>query len=198
MSELNPLTVITPDSACEIVPVNPPGDEVAVYVVIGVPPSEVGAVNATLACVELVAVTVPTVGAPGAAAITTGSAPELVETFPAASVATAVIKRVPTESVPVVQVYVPLVATQVEPDATPSTNNSTVVPASAVPVNTRVPEVVMLSELKEPKSEPASKSGVPGAVGAVRSMVIIVEAVDKLAGPVLPVTSLIAAIDRRG
>lgn len=56
----------------------------------------------------------------------------------------------------------------------------------------------MLSELKEPKSELASKSGVPGAVGAVRSMVIIVEAVDKLAGPVLPATSLIAAIDRRG
>ena len=38
----------------------------------------------------------------------------------------------------------------------------------------------------------------PETVGAVRSMVIMVEAVDKLAGPVLPAMSLMAAMARRG
>jgi hypothetical protein len=45
--------------------VTPPGDEVAVYEVIGDPPLLAGAVYATVAVDELVAVAVPIVGAPG-------------------------------------------------------------------------------------------------------------------------------------
>ena len=46
------------------VPVNPPGDEVAVYVTAPAPRSD-GAVYATVAVLEPVAVAVPIVGAPG-------------------------------------------------------------------------------------------------------------------------------------
>src|SRR5450432_1926606 len=46
------------------VPVKLPGVDVAVYPVIGDPPSEAGAVNDTVAC-PLPAVAVPMVGAPG-------------------------------------------------------------------------------------------------------------------------------------
>ena len=69
----------------------------------GVPPSEAGAVNATVALVELTAVAVPMVGAPGAEAITTESDEEATELFPAGSVAVAVIVRVPAVSDPEVQ-----------------------------------------------------------------------------------------------
>ena len=55
-----PLTVIV-DAP---VPVNPPGVDVAVYVTEPAPAS-VGAVYATVAVLELVAVAVPIVGAPG-------------------------------------------------------------------------------------------------------------------------------------
>jgi hypothetical protein len=47
-----------------LVPVNPPGLEVAVYAVIAVPPSLAGAVKAT-ETEETLAVAVPIVGAPG-------------------------------------------------------------------------------------------------------------------------------------
>ena len=55
-----------PLPACEIDPVIPPGEEVAVYEVIVAPPSDAGAVNATLAVVAPVAVALTDVGAPGA------------------------------------------------------------------------------------------------------------------------------------
>ena len=54
-----------PLPACEIVPVTPPGEEVAVYEVIAAPPSEVGAVKETFAVVAPVEVAVTEVGAPG-------------------------------------------------------------------------------------------------------------------------------------
>ena len=54
-----------PLPACEIDPVIPPGDEVAVYEVIVAPPSEIGAVNETFAVVAPVDVAVTEVGAPG-------------------------------------------------------------------------------------------------------------------------------------
>jgi hypothetical protein len=57
---------IVPLPACEIVPVTPPGDEVAVYEVIVAPPLEAGAVNVTFAVVAPVDVAVTEVGAPGA------------------------------------------------------------------------------------------------------------------------------------
>jgi hypothetical protein len=64
---VNPLTVIVPDPAWFNVPVIPPGDETAVYDVIGAPPSLAGAVNDTVAVDVPVAVAVPMVGAPGLA-----------------------------------------------------------------------------------------------------------------------------------
>ena len=60
--------MIVPDVACDKVPVTPPGEEVAVYEVIVAPPLETGAVKATVAVVDPVAVAVPTVGAPGTTA----------------------------------------------------------------------------------------------------------------------------------
>ena len=55
-----------PLPACEIDPVIPPGDDVAVYEVIVAPPLEVGAVNETFAVVAPVDVAVTEVGASGA------------------------------------------------------------------------------------------------------------------------------------
>ena len=52
--------------ACEIEPVIPPGDDVAVYEVIVAPPLEAGAVKETFAVVAPVDVAVTDVGAPGA------------------------------------------------------------------------------------------------------------------------------------
>ena len=62
---VKPVIAIVPLPACEIVPVMPPGDEVAVYEVIVAPPSEIGAVNETFAVVAPVDVAVTDVGAPG-------------------------------------------------------------------------------------------------------------------------------------
>jgi hypothetical protein len=60
----SPVTVIEVQGAAHV-PVNPPGDEVAVYERIAEPPSLAGAEKATLAC-ALPPVAVPTTGAPGA------------------------------------------------------------------------------------------------------------------------------------
>ena len=57
-----------PEPAWFTVPVFPPGFDVAVYLVIAKPPLEDGAVYATVADVELVAVATPIPGAPGLAA----------------------------------------------------------------------------------------------------------------------------------
>ena len=62
------------------VPVPPAGYEVAVYKVIGDPPSDEGAVNATVAVVGPVAVAVPMTGAPGTpSGVTDADAPEAAE-----------------------------------------------------------------------------------------------------------------------
>ncbi len=58
---VKPVTVIGLDAPA---PVFPPGFEVAVYPVIGLPPSEAGGVKATVAW-PLPAVALPMVGAPG-------------------------------------------------------------------------------------------------------------------------------------
>jgi hypothetical protein len=62
------------------VPVTPPGDDVAVYVVIVAPPLAEGAVYATVAVVALVCVAVPIVGASGTFATTEDVAFELADT----------------------------------------------------------------------------------------------------------------------
>ncbi len=59
----------------------------------------------------------------------------------------------------------------VVPLLTPSTKISTVLLASVVPVKLGVVSLVMLSVLEVPVSLPAVRSGVPGAAGAVVSIV---------------------------
>ena len=62
---VNPVIAIVPLPACEIDPVIPPGEEVAVYEVIAAPPTDTGAVKETLAVVAPVDVAVTEVGASG-------------------------------------------------------------------------------------------------------------------------------------
>ena len=83
----NPLTVMVPDPAWLNVPVIPLGLEVAVYDVIVDPPLLAGAVYTTVAVLELVAVAVPIVGAPGTAAETVAVELEFAETADTALVA---------------------------------------------------------------------------------------------------------------
>lgn len=68
MAAFKPLTVIVPDVAWLMLPVRPPGVDVAVYDRIAAPPLRVGAVKATVALVELVLVASSEVGAPGTVA----------------------------------------------------------------------------------------------------------------------------------
>ena len=63
--DVSPLTMMVPEPACDSVPVVPPGIDVAVYFVIGEPPFDDGAVNATLAVVESDTVAAPITGALG-------------------------------------------------------------------------------------------------------------------------------------
>ena len=70
---VSPVTVIVPEPAWDTVPVPPAGLEVAVYVVIGEPPSDEGAVNVTFADVDPAAATAPMVGAPGTVTGVTGA-----------------------------------------------------------------------------------------------------------------------------
>ena len=63
---LSPVIAIVPLPACEIDPMKPPGEEVAVYEVIAAPPFDAGAVKETFAVVAPVAVATTDVGAPGA------------------------------------------------------------------------------------------------------------------------------------
>ena len=57
--------MIVPETADDTTPVKPPGEEVAVYVVIVSPPLERGAVKVTVAEAEESTDAVPIVGAPG-------------------------------------------------------------------------------------------------------------------------------------
>jgi hypothetical protein len=82
-----PETVIVPEPAVDNVPVNPPGEDVAVYNVIVAPPLLAGAVYATVAVLEPVAVAVPIVGAPGTTAATAAVLFELALTADTALVA---------------------------------------------------------------------------------------------------------------
>ena len=63
---VSPVTVIWPEPARDTVAVPPAGLEVAVYVVIGEPPSDEGLVNVTVAVVVSVDDTAPMPGWPGA------------------------------------------------------------------------------------------------------------------------------------
>jgi hypothetical protein len=84
---VNPETVIVPEPAVDKVPVKPPGEDVAVYSVMVAPPSLAGAVYATVAVVDPVAVAVPIVGAPGTVAATVAVEFEFALATPTALVA---------------------------------------------------------------------------------------------------------------
>lgn len=86
------------------------------------------------------------------------SAIAVLETFPATSVATAVMESVPSVSTPVVQLNAPEpFAVQVAPVVVPPTDNWTTAPISAVPVMVGVVSFVMVSELEDPVSDAASR-----------------------------------------
>jgi hypothetical protein len=74
------------------VPVTPPGEDVAVYDKIVAPPSEPGAVKATVAVVDPVAVAVPIVGAPGTVRGVTAA--ETVEVVPVPTALAALTRNV--------------------------------------------------------------------------------------------------------
>jgi len=82
---------------------------------------------------------------------------------------------VPSASaLPTVKVQAPVPSAVVVPKLVlPPRNNSTVLLASAVPVNVGVLTLVRLSVLEEPLSLAASRSGVDGAAGAVASIVML-------------------------
>ena len=86
----SPVTVIVPDPAWVTVPVIPPVSEVAVYLVIGEPPLDAGAVNATVADVDPETFTAPMVGAPGTVTGVTGADGADADEVPPALVAVAV------------------------------------------------------------------------------------------------------------
>jgi hypothetical protein len=65
---VSPVMGMVPEPAWDRMPVIPPGFDVAVYRVIVEPPLLAGAVKATVADVEVVAITAPIPGAPGLAA----------------------------------------------------------------------------------------------------------------------------------
>ena len=84
--------MIVPEPAWDKVPVTPPGEEVAVYVVIAAPPLETGAVNPTVAVVDPVAVAVPIVGALGTVRGVT--AEDVAETTPVPATLVALTRNV--------------------------------------------------------------------------------------------------------
>ena len=96
------------------------------------------------------------------------SAAEALETFPATSVATAVIDRAPSTRTPVVHENAPVPsAVQPVPDVDPSASNSIAASASAVPLIVEVVSFVIESDAEAPLSEPASRESDPGAATAV-------------------------------
>ena len=90
-----------------------------------------------------------------------------------------------------VKVQLPLLSAVVEPNELDPVNNSTVLPASAVPVKVGVVSLVLLSVLEMPVSDEEARSGVEGGDGAVASTVIDKEA-DTL--DTFPATSVAFAV----
>ncbi len=79
----------------------------------------------------------------------------------------------------------------VVPSLTPSTKTSTTALAAAIPVRLSVVSLVMLSVSDNPVSLAAARSGVPGASGAVVSMVTVRA---EEAAEVLPAASVAVAV----
>jgi hypothetical protein len=134
-------------------------------------------------------------GVPGAAgavvSMVTGSTLDATPTLPAWSVAFAVIVCVPSPRTPEVIDQRPAALAMPEPTAVAPSNNATFEFASAVPVNIGVVTLVVLSVAEPPLSEAVARSGLPGAAGAVVSIVTC-SAPD--AAPMLPDRSVAFAV----
>ena len=103
-------------------------------------------------------------------------APDAADSFPAASVAFAVMARLPFESALLeltVKLQFPLLSAVVEPKELLPAKSSTVLLASAAPVKVGVVSLVKLSLFDVPKSELEARSGTDGAAGAAVSMLIV-------------------------
>src|SRR5439155_5587247 len=100
--------------------------------------------------------------------------PEAADTFPAASVALAVMLYVPSASALLAMLQFPLPSAVSVPIRVPPPRNiCTVLLASAVPVKVGVVTLVMLSVLDVPLSLAAVMSGAEGAAGALVSIVML-------------------------
>ena len=114
----------------------------------------------------------------GVVSIVTTSAAEIALTFPAASVARAVMVCVPLASVLAVIDQLPAPSAAAVPNVWPPSSKVTVAPASVNPLNTGVEMRVTLSESDSPLSLAGDKSGAE-IVGFVAS--IVTTSVDELA-----------------
>src|SRR5207248_7714229 len=112
-------------------------------------------------------------GAPGAAVSTVTVSAAEVATFPARSVALAVMLCEPSARALVVIDQFPLPSAVPVPTVVVPSRIVTAIPASAVPVKVGVLSLVLLSVLDGPVSLAASRSGVDGAAGGVVSMVTV-------------------------
>lgn len=189
-----------PEPSAVALPTEPSTLEVKVTVTLASEvPLKVGVLSdVSLSALELpVSLAASRSGVPGAfgavESMVTARALEADEVFPAASVAVAVMLWAPAVSeLPGVKLQLP------EPSAValpklPSTLELTVTVAlaSAVPLKVGVVSLVKSSVLEVPKSLPASRSGVPGAEGALVSTVMA--SADE-AEDVLPAASVAVAV----
>ena len=106
----------------------------------------------------------------GVLSICTVRPADMAPVLPAASVAWAVMRWLPSFSLLLAMRQVPSTATAL-PSTVPPSYRVTVAPASAVPVKTGMVSAVMLSLSEMPLSELALRSGTDGAAGAVVSIV---------------------------
>ena len=77
---------------------------------------------------------------------------------------------IPSDKASTVKLQLPLPSAVVVPSELPLSNNSTVLPASAVPISVGVASLVMLSLLDFPVSELESRSGIDGVVITVSTV----------------------------
>ena len=166
---VSPVTAMVPDPDWDRVPVPPVGVEVAVYEVIGDPPSDEGAVNATSAVVPPVAATAPMPGLPGVPrGVTDCEGPDTAE-VPPLFVAVAV------------NVYaVPLVSpvTSQDPDAPETVHVLAALPAAVTLYDAGVPPAVGAATVTVTLPSPTATVGVAGASGAGRTSTALLTVVD--------------------
>ena len=118
-------------------------------------------------------------------------AAELVDALPEASVATAVIAMLPSESAAdagTVKLQLPSLFVVVEPSDEPSAKSSMELFASAVPVKVGVESLVRLSVWEIPLSDAVIRSGVDGIGGGVSSRSLTARDTD--VSEVFPATSV--------